>query len=181
MAHVVHLAGHESQRRLRLSAIRLLPSQTPSEFTPTHEPPDVNVPEAQTMQSLEVPPVHVWHDDEQGEQELPLLNEPSGQAVPLEVTERGGLHFVRSLPSWVKPDLHARQTPVPSAHRSHPNWQTWQSPVEVRKKPAVHFPHAVPSSAVVKPELQVHWPFEPQTPFKQLHEAGGFATEGFRH
>ncbi|KAF7794732.1 hypothetical protein EIP86_005870 [Pleurotus ostreatoroseus] len=45
----------------------------------------------------------------------------------------------------------------------------WQFPSEVRKNPGAHCAHAVPLLAAVQPELHVHWPFEPQTPFKQLH------------
>ena len=44
-----------------------------------------------------------------------------------------------------------------------------QSPPEVKKNPGAHWAQAVPLLAVVHPALQEHWPFEPQTPFKQLH------------
>jgi hypothetical protein len=57
----------------------------------------------------------------------------------------------------------------------------WQSPVDVKKNPVEHLAHAVPLSAVVQPALQVHWPFDPHWPFRQLQLAGALATTGTKH
>ena len=34
---------------------------------------------------------------------------------------------------------------------------------------------------MVQPGLHVHWPLEPQAPFKQLQDEGGLDTTGARH
>lgn len=131
---------------LLLSAMRVEPSHTPSELAPTQPPLNANMLGAQTVQSFDVPPVQLWHDGEQGEQVAPfaklpvqhirtkvsyrwwMWNErhyvPWGQTVPLVVDVGTGVHLVRSLASWVKPGLHVKHTPVSSAQRSQPSWQT---------------------------------------------------------
>ena len=38
----------------------------------------------------------------------------------------------------------------------------------------------MPFAAVVHPELHVHWPFEPHTPLRQLHDDGGLLTGATR-
>ena len=43
------------------------------------------------------------------------------------------------------------------------------SPVLVVKNPSAHFAHACPFAPVVHPGLHAHCPFDPQTPFTQLH------------
>ena len=113
-----------SHSRLLLSAIRPDPWQTPFALADTHAPLKVKRPVAQTMQSLEVPPVHVWHDEEHGEQVDPVLKLPTGHVWPVVVIDWGGLHLVGSFASWENPDLQAVQSPVPSAHWVQPNWQT---------------------------------------------------------
>lgn len=177
----VHLESQASHSFLLLSAMRLEPSQMPSEFAATHAPLNKNRPEAQIIQSLEVPPVQVSQDGEHGVHAVPLLKLPSGHTVPVEVVDWGGMHLVRSLGFCVNPDLQAVHTPVPSAHCEQPSWQTLQSPVEVRKNPGEHFAHAVPLSAAVKPALQAHCPLAPQTPLRQLHVDDALETLGFRH
>ena len=52
----------------------------PSELADTHAPLKVKRPAAQTMQSFDVPAVHVWHDEEHGEQMEPALKLPTGHA-----------------------------------------------------------------------------------------------------
>jgi len=96
--------------------MRVVPAQTPSEFVVTQEPFNVNDPEPQMMQSLEVGPEHVLHNGEHGVQFVPLLKLPSGQTVPLDVTEGVASHCVRSLASCVNPDLQVTHSPEPSAH-----------------------------------------------------------------
>lgn len=54
-------------------------------------------------------------------------------------------------------------------------------PSEVKKNPWAHLAQAVPLSALVHPALQEHCPFEPHTPFRQLHDEGGFKTGAERH
>ena len=39
----------------------------------------------------------------------------------------------------------------------------------------------MPLLPVVNPALQVHCPFDPQTPFSQLHVVGSLAIAGFKH
>lgn len=56
-----------------------------------------------------------------------------------------------------------------------------QSPVDVKKNPVEHFAHAFPSSPVVNPALQAHWPLAPHAPLRQLHVAGALATTGLTH
>ena len=51
----------------------------------------------------------------------------------------------------------------------------------MRKYPGRHFEHAVPFVPVVHPALQIHCPFDPHAPFKQLHDAGASGTSGARH
>lgn len=68
------------------------------------------------MQSLEVPAVHVLQVGEHGVQVVPLLKLPSGQTVPVDVTDGTASHLVLSFASWVYPVLQAIQAPVPSAH-----------------------------------------------------------------
>ena len=72
------------------------------------------------MQSLEVGPVHVWHSDEQTEQEAPLGKLPSGQSWFVVVTACTGLHFVGSEGLWLKPEAHEVHWPVQSEHCVHP-------------------------------------------------------------
>ena len=62
-----------SHSRLALSAIKPDPSQTPSELADTHVPLKLKKPVAQPIQSFGVPPVHVWHCEEHGKQEIPSL------------------------------------------------------------------------------------------------------------
>jgi hypothetical protein len=77
---------------LLLLAIKLVPSQTPFASVVTHDPFRVYLPAPQMIQSFEVPPEHVSHEGEQGVQVVPLLKLPSGQIVPVEVTEATALH-----------------------------------------------------------------------------------------
>lgn len=105
-----------------LSAIMSVPEQIPLESALTQAPLRLYSPEAQTIQSLEVPAVHVSQEEAHGVHVDPLLKLPSGQTVPLEVADCGGLHFVRSLVFWENPDLQVVQTPVPSSQAVHPNW-----------------------------------------------------------
>ena len=100
------------------------PSHTPLASAETHAPLSKYVPSAHSMQSLDVPAVHVLHDAEHGAQFVPSENAPGGQSVPDGVTLCGGLHLVRSLASCVNPALHAVHTPVPSVHVVHPISQT---------------------------------------------------------
>ena len=51
----------------------------PSALADTHAPLKVKRPAAQTMQSFDVAPVHVWHEEEHGEQVVPALKLPTGQ------------------------------------------------------------------------------------------------------
>lgn len=39
----------------------------------------------------------------------------------------------------------------------------------------------MPLAAVVQPALQVHWPFDPHWPFRQLQVAGAPVTTGTKH
>lgn len=114
----------QSHSFLLLSAMSLEPSQTPSEFAATQAPLNENRPDPQMMQSFDVPPVHVSQDESQGVHDVPPLKLPSGHIVPVDVMDRGGLHFVRSLGFCVNPALHVMQAPVPSAHCVHPSWHT---------------------------------------------------------
>ena len=84
----------------------------------------VTVPEAQMMQSPEPGPEQVWQSGEHGVQEVPLLKLLSGQTTPAEVVDWIGMHFVRSLGSWVNPLLQEIHWPVVSAHCVHPSWHT---------------------------------------------------------
>ena len=59
----------------------------PFESADTHAPLEVKRPVAQIMQSLGVPPVHVWHDEEHGEQVVPVLKLPTGHVWPVEVID----------------------------------------------------------------------------------------------
>jgi len=77
---------------LLLFAIRLEPSQTPFASVETQDPFSVYFPAPQMMQLFEVPPEHVWHNGEQGVQVVPLLKLPSGQTVPVEVTDATASH-----------------------------------------------------------------------------------------
>jgi len=56
-----------------------------------------------------------------------------------------------------------------------------QSPLESKKKPGAQLAHAVPLLLAVQPALHVHWPLLPHTPFRQLHDEGGFKTAGTKH
>jgi hypothetical protein len=113
-----------SHSSLLLSAINDDPAHTPLASAETQAPFREYVPAAQSTQSLDVPPVHVLHDGEQGVQFVPSENAPGGQSVPEDVILGGGLHLVRSFASCVKPVLHAVHTPVPSVHAVQPIWQT---------------------------------------------------------
>lgn len=132
------------------------------------------------MQSFDVGPAHVWHDDEQATQLVPSLKLPSGHATPAAVDGKV-VHLVASFWSCVKCVPHLRQLPVPSAQVVHPSWQTLQSPVEVAKNPLAHLAQAVPLAAVVQPGLHAHEPSEPHSPLRQLHVFKGDATGGSRH
>lgn len=50
----------------------------------------------------------------------PLANDPSGQTVPVEVTDCGGRQEVRSLALRVKPGEHAVQTPDEGVQDAQP-------------------------------------------------------------
>ena len=76
------------------------------------------------MQSADVDPEHVWQSGEHGSHVVPLLKLPSGQTVPVLVVDCGAMHCVRSFAFWVKPVLHVRHSPLPSAHCVHPRLQT---------------------------------------------------------
>jgi hypothetical protein len=77
---------------LLLFAMSSVPSQTPLESARTQEPFNENLPEPQMTQLFEVPPEHVWHSGEQGVHVDPLLKLPSGQTVPVEVTDATASH-----------------------------------------------------------------------------------------
>jgi len=171
----VHLDGHASHSCLLLLAISAEPSQTPLPSVPTQLSPSLYWPFPQMMQSFDVGPEQVLHEGEHALHAVPSENEPSGQTVPDEVVPAWARHWVLSFAFWVKPCLHWRHVPVPSAHEVHPSWQTWQSPLELRKNPVAHFAHAVPLSAFVQPALQVHDPPEPHWPFRQLQVLGAFS------
>lgn len=101
---------------LLLAIIPLDPSQTPSAFVETQLPLNRDCPVAHTMQSFDEGPLQVLHDGEQAEHCWPLLNDPSGQVVPADVTDGNGMHFVLSFAFWVKFCLQEVQVDVPSAH-----------------------------------------------------------------
>lgn len=95
-----------------LLAIRLLPSQTPFPSVVTHDPFNETLPEPQTIQLLEVPPLHVLHSVEQGVHVPLLLNDPSGHVVPSDEVCGVASHLVASEESWVNPDAQDIQSPV---------------------------------------------------------------------
>lgn len=181
IAHFVHFAPQLSHSRLLLSAMRFVPGQIPFESGDTHESFKKTSPSAHVVHWFEEAPVQVLHWEEHGEQAAPAPKLPSGQTVPPEAVCGGGLHLVLSLASTENVDLQVEHKPVPSWHCVHPLLQVWQSPEAVKKNPGEHFEHNVPSSPVVNPTLQVHCPFDPQTPFLQLHVVGSLATAGFKH
>lgn len=122
-----------SHSPLLLSAMSVVPSQTPLEPADTQEPSKKYVPDLHEAQSFDVPPVQVSHALSHTLQ-LPLsLKLPFGHVAPLESVCDGAVHFVLSAESCVKPSLHDRQAPVSSAHFSQPAKQTLHSPVVERK------------------------------------------------
>ncbi|KAJ3884782.1 hypothetical protein GG344DRAFT_83509 [Lentinula edodes] len=72
-------------------------------------------------------------------------------------------------------------SPVISAHAEHRISQILQSLVEVKKNPEAHLEQAVPLSAVVQPALQLHWPLDPHSPLRELHEEGALVMLNARH
>jgi hypothetical protein len=107
----------QSHTCLTLLATKLDPVQTPFPSVVTQTPLSNVLPVAQIAQSLEVPPVHVWHSGEQGVHFPPLRKAPSGQVAPVESTCGAGWHL---LPDRVRPDLQVIQTPLESAHWVQP-------------------------------------------------------------
>ena len=107
-----------------LFAIILDPLQTPLESVVTQVPFSLYWPLAHTMQSFDVGPLQVVQLVEHAAQAVPLLKLPSGQTVPVLVVDCGAMHCVRSFAFWVKPVLHVRHSPLPSAHCVHPRLQT---------------------------------------------------------
>ena len=120
---VVHFTLQASHAFLLLSAIRLVPSQTPSLFALTQTPLSMYWPWTQAVQSFDVPPEHDWHGEAHGWQEVPFENASSGHVVPVDVIWGSGLQVFWSFWSWENPDLQERQAPVLSAHWVHPTSQ----------------------------------------------------------
>lgn len=83
-------------------------------------------PAPHTTQSALVGPVHVEHKGEHGAHAVPLLKEPSGQSVPLEVVVEDveGTHVEGEVGDWVKPDWQVMHAPEDAAQDVHPSAQT---------------------------------------------------------
>lgn len=83
-------------------------------------------PAPHTTQSALVGPVHVEHKGEHGAHAVPLLKEPSGQSVPLEVVVEDveGTHVEGEVGDWVKPDWQVMHAPEDAAQDAQPSAQT---------------------------------------------------------
>jgi hypothetical protein len=87
--------------------MRFVPWHTPSVSAETQAPLLEKVPEAQRMQSFDVPPVQVLQAEEHTAHAAPLGKLPSGHIWFVVVVAGNGSHFVLSTLSCEKPDLHA--------------------------------------------------------------------------
>lgn len=108
-----------------LSAIKpLVPWQTPSVLAATQLPLKLYCPAAQTTQSFDDGPVHVWQVEEHSVHTPFAEKLPSGQGLPFVADCGSGSHFVLSVGSRVKPLLHVVHCAVESAHSEQPSSHT---------------------------------------------------------
>lgn len=142
-------------------------------------------------------PVHVEHRGEHATQAVPLLKEPSGQRVPLDVVVEDvlGTQVDGEVGDCVNPDWQVMHEPEEAAQVVQPSAQTNKKvgiktvyikkvegdkplhvPSSAWKNPSAHAAHNVPFPAVVCPALHVHPPFPSQTPLRQLQDDGAFVT-----
>ena len=99
--------------------------QTPEESVCTHDDPNLTRPAPHAMHWSEVAPVQVEQSVLHAVQDEPLLKEPSGQTVPLEVVveEVGAMHCVVSDGLAVSPDWQVMQDPDWAAQEAQPSEQ----------------------------------------------------------